>query len=468
MIGPRDPALRLVHSFRGAASIGELFVCLLRHAAAGLTSADVATLLRRPVGDVNGLDWTPPSMRAEVVDHFDRLAQRDTRERLRVRKPERERLASLVGGEGALGDPRRAFVVAHAIDEVYAQIAPRLGARSATVAEVPPVFLGEAANGPPTLGQMTPMAACQRWMRAFWYVGDARRLDVFGPLPEPTPRALSARARQTLAHAVDVGELRVAIASWKHHTPADLQPLAAAEGCFAYSGYVLEPDDDEVDAVLAAARRSKPHVLVFPELAFSQQGVARLVARLRANVARFPALIALGRGHRSRDSGGFDNTGVILDAHGDVLLEHEKMEPFAADVLLEDIVPRQSRAYEYLDTPVGRIVLNVCRDVRSDVPMVMNRALGVSLLLVPAYSKRLDFVLEEARVLGARQRAIVVSANASGAHLTHAAALYAPIRGDASSIALPTDENGGTVHAFSVRLGAGAVASLDAPAPFRV
>ena len=81
--------------------------------------------------------------------------------------------------------------------------------------------------------------------------------------------------------------------------------------------------------------------------------------------------------------------------------------------------------------------------------MVMNRALGVSVLLVPAYSKRLDFVLEEARVLGARQLAIVVAATRARQGVRDAVALYVPIRGTEGSVLRPVDPAAtGTIHAF--------------------
>jgi predicted amidohydrolase len=307
-------------------------------------------------------------------------------------------------------------------------------------------------------------------MRAFWYIGDTPKLDVFGQLPTPLRRELSARARQTLQGAADGGELRLAIAAWKRHTTAELVPLGASDGCFAFGGLREEPTDGEMRAVLAAARTTRPHILVFPELAFSECSLGRLVAVLESESARFPALIALGRAHRPRAVGGHENTAVILDASGAVLLEHEKMEPFSlADGTLEDIVPRVSQNYEYMDTPVGRVVVNVCRDVRSDVPMVMNRALGATLLIVPAYSKRVDFVLEEARVLGARQLAIVIAANSPGEDVRDGVALYVPIRGQASSVCRPIDTAvQGTVHAFSLSLGPGGAAKLRGDRPIAV
>jgi hypothetical protein len=143
-------------------------------------------------------------------------------------------------------------------------------------------------------------------------------------------------------------------------------------------------------------------------------------------------LTAAGLTHRPVAAGTSHlNEAIVLNARGEELMRHEKLEPFSTRSLeLEDILPRQSEGYAFLDTPIGRVVLNICRDFRSDIPILMNRVLGASLLLVPAYSKRLDFAMEEARILGARQLAMVFTLNPlCDDGLTDAAAAYVPIRG---------------------------------------
>ena len=94
-------------------------------------------------------------------------------------------------------------------------------------------------------------------------------------------------------------------------------------------------------------------------------------------------------------------------------------------------MPRLSEEYPYLDTPVGRLVVNICRDIRSDVPMVLNRAIEASIVVVPAYSRRLEFVRGEAPVLGQRQRAITVAVNPVVADFARDLGyIYAPICGE--------------------------------------
>ena len=464
-----DPA-RVLKSIRGSDMIADLFAQMFRWATVGLSGSDIARLLRVPVGDVTGLDWLDAPRRHSLSAHVDAMATRDSRERLRLRGPERDHLVQILGGPPALGDARVVFSVAYALDERYQHVRPRV-TNPGMAREVPPRFLGETTNRPPPLGQMAPLAACRRWMRAFWYSGDARGADVFGPLPTPRERTFDARTTQALQGAVDAGELRITVVSWKRHDLADLQPLSAAPGCFAFGGLREEPTAAELTALVAKLRELRPHVALFPEISFSETAQRGLSDALAAAASRFPVLTVVGRAHSARPSAGFDNVALVLGSRGDTLLSHEKLEPFQWTDKLEDILPRTSTVYEYADTPIGRLVVNVCRDVRSDIPMLLNRILGVSLLLVPAYSSRLDFVLEEARVLGARQLAIVAAANAPATGTRDAAAFYAPIRGSDSSVVRdhgPATEGPGTAHSFSIRLGKGGAAELAARPPVAV
>lgn len=92
------------------------------------------------------------------------------------------------------------------------------------------------------------------------------------------------------------------------------------------------------------------------------------------------------------------------------------------------------------------------------MPMFLNRLLAPTLIAVPAYSQRLDFVAEEARHLGARQGAIVGAVNPPAAELRDIAVFSAPIRsGPKPATAKPnwTDPaHFAMVHAFRLRRGA--------------
>lgn len=136
----------------------------------------------------------------------------------------------------------------------------------------------------------------------------------------------------------------------------------------------------------------------------------------------------------------FLNEAVVLDSWGKEVFRHAKLEPFTKrDRGIEAILPRPDRNYVCLDTPVGRIAVNICRDMRSDVPMVLNRLLGSSIILVPAWSKDLTFVLEEARILGARQAAITAAANMPMPmpFCEALAAFYGPVSGRAGQHLVP-------------------------------
>lgn len=228
----------------------------------------------------------------------------------------------------------------------------------------------------------------------------------------------------------------MALVTWRRHGgPSELRMRNAPPGCFAVDGLARAARSGLLNDVVDRLAEHQVHVALFPELALDSDEHEHMCARLRAQARRFPALVVAGLTHRlSADGTSHVNEAVVLNARGEELLRHEKLEPFSTHTgELEDILPRQSTDYAFLDTPIGRLVLNICRDFRSDVPILLNRLLGTSLLLVPAYSNRLDFALDEARILGARQLAMVFATNPMvDSGLTDATAAYVPLRGKGS------------------------------------
>jgi hypothetical protein len=262
-------------------------------------------------------------------------------------------------------------------------------------------------------------------------MGDVERFEGFGSLPQLEPVAAPERTQTALQEAVDLGRLRFGFIRWPLHREPEMN-IERRDGCFAVTGY-QGVDRNTLSAAVRSAIERQVHVLVGPELALSESDLGLVTALMRHEGSRYPVLSVWGMTHRPRETG-FLNEAVLLDSRGSVFARHEKLEAFTHPKLgLEDIVPRQSKTYSFIDTPIGRLVLNVCRDFRSDVPMLLNRALGATLIVVPAYSRELSFVEEEARILGARQAALTASTNAAAPSLVDGAYLYAPIRGrDAS------------------------------------
>lgn len=418
--------------FSGCASIPDLFALAFEHALDHLAGVDIAALQRAKVGAVGPLGW-PTSVQAiaEASALLDALSQREQKARYRLRDPERRELLAKLGA-GSLEDGRRMFLLALAIDEHFAEYAEDQPPGSPVVVPMPSQFFTETMNPPPPLGQMTPIAVCRRWLRRFWYVGRTDGLTSLGRLPTPMSCQLDSRTLQMLQSARDAEDLRVALVTWRRHGPADLKKRATPPGCFAVDGLVRPARAGLLNDLVDQLNEHRIHVALLPELALDADELARLRDRLREKARRFPVLTVAGLTHRPVESGkSHVNEAVVLNARGEELLRHEKLEPFSThDPYLEDILPRQSATYAFLDTPIGRIVLNICRDFRSDVPMLMNRILGATLVLVPAYSKRLDFALEEARILGARQSAMVFALNPlCDSDLRDATAVYVPVRG---------------------------------------
>ena len=423
-----EPAKRV----KRAKSVPALFAFAFEQASTRLASADVAALLRTDPGAVLDLTWIEPDDFDALSAYVDTLALRDSRARWSLRAGERAELVRLAGGDEALADGRRMFILAYAVDSGFAAAgAPPSDRSGGKAVRRPRAFLEDVTNAPPPLGQMTAHAACRRWMRTFWYIGRPGPFEAFGPLPKPAGRSLDDRMALPLEGAVDDESLRVAAVAWRRHGMGELD-VRTSKGCFTVAGLKTAVPDGLVGRTIEGLADLRVHVAVLPELALDDALFEEFCDRLRERDGRYPCLTIVGRVHRPASSDPDSpsmNEAVVLDSTGSVVARHQKLEPFLQSGLLEDILPSQDGTYEFLDTPVGRLVLNVCRDVRSDVPMLMNRVIGTSLLLVPAYSKKLDFVREEAAVLGARQGTIVVAVNPPNPALEDLALLYVPLRG---------------------------------------
>lgn len=436
-----DLGARAEAAYQGLDSIPQLVAFAVIRGTPRLFADDVALLNTTDLGDTYALRWRS----GEVIEKLERLidqwADRGVRERYRLQRPEREALLDCLGA--SLWEDGRALVLVAAqlgrsfigfSDDFERPDIARMADRAGIVPS-PGSFLSEAANAPPSLGQMTPIAAVRRWCGAFWYAGSPRALQVFGTIPSPRRVTLPNLVRATLERAVQEQTLRVASVMWRRHDLSELALHAARRGCFAVARLKRPAQPDCVDRLLSSLAEQKAHIAVLPELMLDEEEFRSLAGALVSRARRYPALLVVGRTHRQAASGGrFVNSAAVLGSDGTVIFEHEKLEPFTAPGFgPEDIVPRESGEYCFLDTPVGRLVVNICRDVRSDVPMVLNRALGASLLLVPAYSNKLDFAAEEARVLGARQGAVVLAVNPLSSGLRDAVHLYVPIEGTKAS-----------------------------------
>jgi hypothetical protein len=426
-------AKRLKNQVGGAADVFEAFSFLFSASANALTTQDLAALqAAAPSLSPPQTGWVSNEWWDSLLNHTALLAQRKLSHRYRLRKPERDELLRMAG-ENCFADPRRAFFVCLALDrsftafrEDYAQL-PR---RPQAVLPVSPAWLRDTTTTPPPLGQMTPVAVCRRWLLNFWFVGNIEAVRTFGEVPRLRGVRLPARTENALSQAGDEGVLRIGFAQWPLFASSDIQ-ATPVNGAFSVTGYSAGAVSDLLAAV-DASREAQVHVLIGPELALTPANLKALQHHMAVKAARCPVLSVWGRTHRARSTGGFANEALLLDSHGKTLLVHEKLEAFTEKNLgVEDIVPRESSEYLFADSPLGRLVLNVCRDVRSDLPMILNRAIGASFLAVPAFSKSLNFALEEAMVLGARQLAIVASTNAGSAGLDDRAFAYAPIRGGA-------------------------------------
>jgi hypothetical protein len=379
--------------------------------------------------------WLPPDQLKNLSGTLAALATRPQASRYRLRQHDRDGIVASLGGYQAFGDGKAMFALTWAIDDAFASFVFDHGhtPMASEIIPVCPAFFQDVTNAPPSLGQMRPVAICRRWLRNMHVCGRLDGLTGFGAFPSLARRPLPADVREAFARAKDdERELRIALVSWRdHHDRGDKGPQfeSRERGLFAVTGYRSPARPKLLADVLERARERKAHIVVLPEISLGQTELEELRSLLRGGRARFPCLVVAGLTHQ-RGADGYVNEAVLLSSAGDVVLRSKKTEPFyGTKPGLEDIVGTALDEYPYVDTPVGRLVVNVCRDVRSDVPMLLNRAIGASLILVPAYSDRLDFVVEEARLLGQRQAAIVTAVNPRCGHLRDVYAVYGPVRG---------------------------------------
>lgn len=421
------------HAIAGIDSIPRLFVVAFEQAVRTLAATDLWQLHIAHQRSQSLPEWLPPTEFAALTGALAALAARARGGRYKLRAPERDEIVKHVGGLPAFGNGRAMFMLAWSIDDAFTDF-PADHGHPSIGSDVMPVctpFFDDISNAPPPLGQMRPVAICRRWFRHIHVCGRFDSLKGFGAFPALVRRSLPPGVVEALKRArLDERELRIALVAWRGHEEGALRFTSRQEGTFAVEGYETPARASLLSEALAKVRKLKAHIALLPEIALEPFELEQLQRLLRATPGRFPCLVAVGTTHEATGSG-YVNEAVLLSSTGDDVLRARKTEPYydKKRERLEDIVGTTPAFYPYVDTPVGRLVVNVCRDVRSDVPMVLNRAIGASLILVPTYSNRLDFVIDEARVLGQRQAAIVAAVNPKGGGLRDVFASYGAVSG---------------------------------------
>lgn len=455
-------------NYRNQTSVPGLFAWACKLFLARFTTADLAILSRNRTAGPVALGWMSPPAQEELFNLFSTRTQNGQGWWLSAAL--RDEITRIVGGVDVLLTPRVAFLIACAIDAALdtSNLPPekRDLLTETGLVRPPPFYFEGATNLPPSVGHMSAHETCRRWFRNLWLLPRLKRFDAFGKPPTVVPVELNPTSRKRLAQAAKQGEFRLSLVCWRRHQQADLVMHETSPGCFAVNQVHPAARKGLMGEVLSEILKTKGNLALWPELMLTLDELAELKAILRERGPRYPTLLVVGLTHQTSPAGAFLNEAVVLDSEGTEVMRHEKMEPFTfrqgGQDLIEDILPRQSESYHFLDTPVGRLVVNICKDIRSDLPMLLNRLLDVTLLVAPTYSKRLDFAADEARVLGQRQHAITAAVNplrhgAEPEVLRDAALLYAPIAAGKFREGLMTSQEEldtrGQVVVISYRLG---------------
>lgn len=429
-------------------------------AVTGLDGTDIAALATVRVDAIEELKWASRHELRQLRQRADDLAAR-RRHRMRLRPQQAKHLLDALSHIGSEG--RRFFLAAWALDRAFQGKVSDEYKWPDGITAAPVTFFETCCNAPPELGQMTALSACRRWFRTFWYAGRAEDMRAFGKPPKLHHISIPEVARDTLEAAAESRSFSVALVDLNLRGPV----AVCSDKRIHVSRFKKDVDWDRLEGLLGQLRTKEVHVAVLPELSLSRDDLLTFCSMLRKGKSPFPALTAAGLTHRRAASKkSYVNEAVLLDSGGNEIFRHLKLEPFRdPNGSMEDIIPREEDLYHYADTPIGRLVINVCKDVRSDVPMMLNRVLGATIILVPAFSRRLDFATQEAYVLGARQRTVLAAANQRRPTHRDRCAWYAPIRGEEAGIRKHCQEDAcpmrATVVTFAVAQRYGIIRSIE-------
>lgn len=154
------------------------------------------------------------------------------------------------------------------------------------------------------------------------------------------------------------------------------------------------------------------------------EGEDRVLAAVREAAARHGVWVHLGSLAVLRDDGRYANRGFVIDAGGRVRARYDKLHLFDVTLATGESW-RESAAYApgdasvVVDTPLGRLGLSICYDLRFPVLYAALSEVGATVLAIPAAFTRSTgeahwHVLMRARAI--ESAAFVIAAAQSGRH----------------------------------------------------
>jgi predicted amidohydrolase len=272
-------------------------------------------------------------------------------------------------------------------------------------------------------------------LKLWWHLVPLERHSV-----KPCYEELDAAVATTLAERVEAAEkLTIGLASpfsglefriesypdrrdGEQRTPyrfASLDPAHRKEAREALAKIVETCAAQEVD------------LLCFPELTLDNDFLKELGQLLAINNAsEHPALVVAGSFHREGDKC-WHNRSTILDGFGRTLFVQDKCGDFRIPPERAQGMGEAGRrllgidergGYEDIDvgteiriveTPLGRLVVPICRDYLDDGIGELLVESGVNLCLVPAMSERMEPFHRRAKYFGTRTRAVSFAVNSA-------------------------------------------------------
>lgn len=155
-----------------------------------------------------------------------------------------------------------------------------------------------------------------------------------------------------------------------------------------------------------------------------REGDDRVLAAVRDAAAKAGVWVHLGSLALRRDDGRYANRGFVIDGAGEIRARYDKIHLFDVDLPTGESW-RESAAYAggeaavVVDTPLGRLGLTICYDLRFPALFAALSAAGATLLAVPAAFTRPTGAAHWETLLRARaieNAAFVVAAAQTGDH----------------------------------------------------
>lgn len=232
------------------------------------------------------------------------------------------------------------------------------------------------------------------------------------------------RLSPTAAQKATVQEIKIGVVEYLDPYPVHIPGIHPKDGVESRWNSVGLVNDDQMiaatEAVVNSAIQSGMHLLLLPELSGSEKQLNAIRQILRNEPDKLGnslALVQCPSFHRSETKNRTVNVTHLLDANGNTLLAHEKINPVSLnspDGLISEAISR-GECINLLHTPIGIICPLICHDLSqqlADTTLVnILQRLPIDILLVCSLSEHVDPHVRSAKEVGLTHNIAAIIAN---------------------------------------------------------